>query len=537
MRRISDSAENETMDNAYEAYQNYSDMKHRRDYVRAYDENLQENLEKVVALIRDESWKPAGYKEKVIVQKKKRKLAKAPIGDHVLESATILPYEKALYDFSSWRAPAVKPGLGTHAMLRFLRNDLYNHSQKERMYYLPLDVHHYFPRMDHEVLKGVVERKVKGGKLRRFLMKVIDSYPSGAPLGIKVAQIFGQIYLADFDRLAMRCFDIADDPERMAYWTRRYVEGKILTARSPDEYRELCRGPSYLARRFSQFAGEGLESYYRFVDNIIVLHEDKTFLHIIAELAVMHLNRDWLCTVNRDWNIRPVWTGIPLVGYVLYHEKVAVARYNKQELARRVHRYQRKGYDEEAIRRRLASRFGYAQHANSIHLFKTLGMEKSLGKIIKARRVRPPFQNMNGSQKVKFSSIVNKGETGEVKILLIDYKIVDSKIDKEKVLVQVEKSDGAPETVEKSKPNKALAIRFKRILKTFVNNGEETYVCEKKRDEDGSPTTDDAEYYSFTGSKILIDQAANDFTIEDLPCPTVIRQFTGKNGQSFVKFT
>ena len=35
-------------------------------------------------------------------------------------------------------------------------------------------------------------------------------------------------------------------------------------------------------------------------------------------------------------------------------------------------------------------------------------MEKSLGKIIKKRRVRPPFQGMNPDQKVPFSSVLNK---------------------------------------------------------------------------------------------------------------------------------
>jgi len=58
-----------------------------------------------------------------------------------------------------------------------------------------------------------------------------------------------------------------------------------------------------------------------------------------------------------------------------------------------------------------------------------------------------------------------------------------------------------------------------------------------QRDSQGNQTFLDAEYYSFTGSKILIDQAIKDFTHEDLPCPTVIQQFEGKNGQMFFKFT
>ena len=432
MRRISDNAENETLDNAYKAYDNYSDQKHDRDYVKLYDADLQRNLEEIVKLIIDETWIPAGYTAKTIHEKKVRKLAKAPIGDHVLESATILPYEKSLYDYSVWRAPAVKPGLGTHALFKYLRNELSRYDQEELMYNLPMDVHHYFPLMDHQILKDVLDRKVRKGKLRRFLDKVIDSYPCGVPLGIKVAQIFGQLYLAPFDRAAIRFFNIADDPEKLSYWTRRYIEGKIVTARTPDDYRELCRGPSYLAGRFRTFAKEGLLHYYRFVDNILILHGDKTFLHITKEIMLMILARDYHCTVNMDYNVRPTWMGIRLIGYAFFHEKTATSKRNKKELARRIHKLTKKGYDEENIRIKLASRFGYAKHANCIHLFKTLGMEKTLGKIIKARRVKAPWDDMNGNQKVRFSSVVTKEDGAKIKILLVDYKIVDSKIDKEK---------------------------------------------------------------------------------------------------------
>lgn len=71
------------------------------------------------------------------------------------------------------------------------------------------------------------------------------------------------------------------------------------------------------------------------------------------------------------------------------------------------------------------------------------------------------------------------------------------------------------------------------------DSGEETehYEFEKKRDKDGNPTLLDWERYTFTGSKVLIDQALNDFSHEDLPAPTVITQFKGKNGNTFFKFT
>ena len=161
------------MENALKAYDNFSDQKHARDYVRIFEADLQQHLQEIVQQIIDESWQPKGYVPKVIFDRKRRLLAKAPIEDHVLESATILPFEKSIYDYSTWRAPAVKPKMGTHGLLRFLRNELYRWSQEDMAYYVAIDVHHYFPTMDHAILKDALSRMVKPGKLLAIRFKKI----------------------------------------------------------------------------------------------------------------------------------------------------------------------------------------------------------------------------------------------------------------------------------------------------------------------------------------------------------------------------
>jgi len=92
------------------------------------------------------------------------------------------------------------------------------------------------------------------------------------------------------------------------------------------------------------------------------------------------------------------------------------------------------------------------------------------------------------------------------------------------------------------RPKKCLVIRYKRIVKTIVSptidGGEdETYIFEKETDKNGNPTSKDAEYYSYTGSTVLLEQAENDFDKEDLPCITVIMEFTNKLNKKFYKFT
>ena len=129
-----------------------------------------------------------------------------------------------------------------------------------------------------------------------------------------------------------------------------------------------------------------------------------------------------------------------------------------------------------------------------------------------------------------------------MKILLEEYTILESKIDKETRTVIETDSSGNQQQISRTVPAQVLAIKFKKILKTITRhdaNGdeEETYIFQKKKDEDGQLSTDDAEFYAFTGSRIMIDQAQCDFTPEDLPCPTVIQQVRGKDGKLYTKFT
>lgn len=405
MRRIRDCGEAENLTNVHNAYDNFSHAKHKRRAVRDYDSRLERNLQRVLDELHSETWMPSQYRPKVVVERKRRELARAPIHDHVLEAAAILPYKTTLYDYIAWQCPAVRPNMGQHALLRSLRNELYACPQTEVAYNLSMDAHHYFPLMDHAILKRQILRKVKPGKLQRVLFKVVDSYLQGAPLGIKVSQIFGMLYLADFDRLAMRFFDIARDTERLAYWTSKYIEGRIATARTAEDYSDLCRGPAFLAEKFRRYVASGLPHYSRFVDNIIIRHADKTVLGIVRVLAVAILARDYHVQINRDYNIRPTYMGIRICGYVFYHDRVLLSKRNKQELARHVVKLRKRGFSEEEIRVRQASRFGYAKHADCINLFIKLGMQKSLGKIIKSHRVKSPFDEMTGSQKISFSVI------------------------------------------------------------------------------------------------------------------------------------
>ena len=77
--------------------------------IQEYEFNLQRNLQRVLQELTDEAWFPSPYRPKTVMERKRRELARAPIHDHVLEAAAILPYETTLYDYIAWQCPAVRP--------------------------------------------------------------------------------------------------------------------------------------------------------------------------------------------------------------------------------------------------------------------------------------------------------------------------------------------------------------------------------------------------------------------------------------------
>lgn len=535
----------ETKRNYELAFDGFSEHKKARITVRKFEEDLDGNLAALLEAYLTESWHTSPYTDERIFDRKSRIISKLPIKDHVQQWASCLHVEPLLCDTFIRKSCSCVKGRGTHDFVNLLRKDL-NSSYEDTYYFVQLDVHHFFPNINHELMKTSLRAKIKDPKLLRFLDEFIDSYPSGLPLGVKISQILANYFLASFDRLAIRVFDILADPDKFAYWCGRYVSHHIHIA-GRDNEAELCKGASFLKSKFRKYVKQGLKYYSRFADNIVILHRDKAFLHLVTEMVIMILARDYLLPVNKSWNVRPVHAGgIDVCGYVSFHDHRLLRKRNKKDLCRQVAMLRKKGFSPEEIRLRCASRIGFALHANSRNLLRKLNinMEKRLGAVIKNRKVQIPFKGMRFDQKKAFADLVCKEGQEEqgYKILLIDYTVEDSKVEKEDVIVTVDDGNGGTKQEKQTRPKKCLVIRYKRILETIIEPTEddeenETYIFEKAKNKDGSETDKDAEFYSFTGSTVMLEQALSDFQKEDLPCLTVIKEFTNKMNKKFYKFT
>ena len=499
-------------DNNYtDAFCGFADGKMGRESVRDFLAEIDKFKDEFFEAFKSQSWRPNGYKEKEVFVPKHRWVHKAPVADNVAEWAALLPVEHWIFDTFYYRSPSCVPKKGTHYFVRQEMRELQRESQQEVYYTCQLDIHHYFYNIDHDIMKKIIRRWFKDPCLLTFLDSFIDSYDMGLVLGVKLSQTLSGMYLTPFDRIALRCFGIMDDPEKFHYWQGRYVTDKLLTCRTEEQIEELAHGVDYLNKKFEKYCREGLKHYSRFADNIVIKHQDKTFLHIMVELAVMILARDYKAGVNKSWNVRPSWMGNDLCGYMIYHDHIMLRKRNKKNLVRQVKKLQKRGLTNEQIRRKVASRVGFAYHCNSLHLLKTLNMER-LGNRIKNRKRRAPFEGMTVEQKKSIEDIVCFGgeDENEHFILLLDYDLADSLIEKNE--------DGTPK--------QRIAIRYK-CMKSINRDNPDNPLIEWGNEE----------YYSFSGSKVMIDQATNDFNRDDLPLPTVVKEFVNKQRKKFYKFT
>lgn len=536
----------ETPRNFELAFYGYSEGKHSRESVSKFEKSLSIHLERLLQSYCNGDWHTSEYLIQEIQERKKRVLGKLPVGDHVMQWAACMHVEPLLCNTYIRRSCACVKGRGTHDFVNLLRSALQD--PESTYYYVQLDAHHYFQHIRHDLMCEAIRRKIKDAKLLKFLDEIIESYHQGLPLGIKISQILANFFLYRFDYDVGAVFHIKDNPEKMEYWCSRYITDCFITCRTQSQADELSKGVAYLEQKFRQYVEDGLSlHYFRFADNMVILHKDKTFLHLVTQMSIMVLARDYYIDVNKDWNVRPVYAGgIDVCGYVSFHTHRRLRKRNKVELCKDVAKWRKKGLSPEEIRIKCASRIGFASHADSRNLLRKLdiNMEKRLGTVIKNRKFNIPFKGMRFDQKKKFSEIVCKDGFPEdnFKLMLIDYVIEDSKVEMEDIIVEIPDSNGNTKSEKRTRPKKCLVIRYKRIINTLIQttlDGEETveYEFEKERDKDGRLTGRDAEYYSYTGSTVMLEQAGTDFTKEDLPCVTVITEFVNKLNKRFYKFT
>jgi len=330
-------------DNLLLAYRKAAKGKRGHANVAAFEYRLEDNLLALQGELRDFSYRPGAYASFHIHEPKRRLISAAPFRDRVVHHALcnlIEPLFEKSFIFDSY---ANRVGKGTHRAL-----DRAQEFSRRYPYTLQCDVVQFFPSIDHAILRGILQRKLRDEHVRWLMDRILESgegvlseayemvyfpgddlfaahRPRGLPIGNLTSQFWGNVYLDGFDHFVKR----------------------------------RLRCPAYL----------------RYVDDFLLFGEDKAQLWgwksaIEERLTPLRL------TIHPGAQPRPVAEGFPFLGFVIYPHKRRLKRrkgiYYQRKLRRLIVAH---AYGEIPIEQITASVQGWVNH---VRYGNTVGLRKKI---------------------------------------------------------------------------------------------------------------------------------------------------------------
>lgn len=265
------------MENIQLAHLNAQRGKKHYKEVRMVNANQEFYLEKIQEMFKNKKFKTSKY---VKMTKKTncgkiREIHKLPyFPDRIVHHAIMqvlgpIWYKTLIRDTYS----SIK-GRGIHDGVKRIKKALLD--KENTLYCLKFDIKQYYLSVNNKTLKSVIRKRIKDLDVLHLLDEIIDSV-QGVPIGNYLSQYLGNLYLSEYDHLAK---------EKM-----------------------------------------GIKYYFRYCDDVVILHKDKKFLHEIRKESENYLLGSRQLKIKSNWQIFPVDDrGIDFLGYRFYHDYVLLRK-------------------------------------------------------------------------------------------------------------------------------------------------------------------------------------------------------------------
>lgn len=300
-----------------------ADEKARRGKTRSFgvvkhDQNREDNILKLHEQLTRGVYQTSEYDVFKIYEPKEREIYRLPYyPDRIVHHAIMNVLEPVWVSlFTSDTYSCIK-GRGIHAAVIRLKQAL-REDPEGTVYCLKLDIRKFYPSIDHDVLKGIIARKIKDKQLLRLLDEIIES-ADGVPIGNYLSQYFANLYLTYFD-----------------HWMKEDKHVKY---------------------------------YFRYADDMVILSSDKKSLHLLLE-EIMACLAGLNLQVKGNWQIFPVDSrSIDFVGYRFYHTHTLLRKSIKKKFCRKASKLcKRDEMTKEQFLLHTCSWLGWCKHCDSINL-------------------------------------------------------------------------------------------------------------------------------------------------------------------------
>lgn len=276
----------------------------------------EDNLHEITRAVQNLDFPPDLYRSFYVYEPKLRKIVCADYTTKVIQRAAYNALNpKVCQGFITDTFSCVKERGQLNAMLRLSEWVNYVSHKGKNWYYLKADVEKFFYRIDHEVLMKIIRKKVADKKAVRLMEHYIceASQPFGLPLGVK---------------------NPMDIPDEEMLWDVGITIGGGLSHMYGNMYLDPL---DQMAKRTY-----GIKYYIRYMDDVIVLSDDKAALNRYKKEFSDFLNDELRLRLNNKTAIRPVSQGIEFVGFRIWPGYVRLRKSTSLHMKRHLKEIQEK---------------------------------------------------------------------------------------------------------------------------------------------------------------------------------------------------
>ncbi|MFC2015813.1 reverse transcriptase domain-containing protein [Chloroflexota bacterium] len=332
-------------ENLYTAYRLARRGKRGRVAVASFEFDLEGNLLALESELREQCYAPGAYTNFTIHEPKRRLVSAAPFRDRVVHHAlyrVIEPIWEPRFIHTSF---ACRVGKGTHAAL-----DQCHGWVRQYRYAFHGDVVKYFPSIDHQILRGLLSRRIADRQTMWLVDQILDS---GA--GIQTRERPVIYYPGDdlFSPLRPRGLPIGNLTSQ--FWANVHLH------------------------EMDKFVKHGLRCrpYLRYMDDFVLFSDDKAQLQAWKAAIREFLGANLRLELHpRKSPVFPVHVGIDFCGFRIYPTHRRLRRSSVRRFVRRFRRqreaYRRGELSLEEMSRSVQSWIAHAAHGDTWRLRRRL---------------------------------------------------------------------------------------------------------------------------------------------------------------------
>lgn len=185
----------------------------------AFEQNLGANLENLHTELHGGTYSPRPYFTFAVYSPKKRLIHAPAFRDCVVQHAIYRVISPIFHSVFIDQSFACRVGFGTHKAADYAQESL--QKSPEESYTLQLDIRRFFYRINRDILKGLIEKKIKDHRFVDVMMAFTShEAPLGIPIGNLLSQLYALVYLDPLDHYIKRVLEVR------SYC--RYVDDMVL---------------------------------------------------------------------------------------------------------------------------------------------------------------------------------------------------------------------------------------------------------------------------------------------------------------------